>query len=347
MVVPSARFGKLTVIGYGPNRSDVAVTCDCGTEKTVKTSNLMNGSARSCGCVKKLQTKKSRDRFMAMLGERFGRWVVTEVFKDGYNFKCRVTCDCGKQRVRHARSLLNGDSTSCRCARIQKDKEAAIARWSHLIGQRFGRLVVEAIEANGSNSDAVVLCDCGQRKLRQVHAMLHGPASQSCGCWVAELTSAREGTHRLSGTPEFASYIAMKHRCLNESRENYSRYGGAGVTICERLMDPLLFVETLGNRPPGTSIDRIDSTKGYWCGECEECQSKGRVNNVRWATAITQANNNSRNVRIEARGESHTTAEWSRISGVKRETIANRVKRGWPPEEAIFKTPLKPGQYRT
>lgn len=51
---------------------------------------------------------------------------------------------------------------------------------------------------------------------------------------------------------------------------------------------------------------------------------------------------------ITCRGETHTISEWSKIVGLSRQTIADRVRRGWPPEQAVFeplkrivKTPLK------
>lgn len=50
---------------------------------------------------------------------------------------------------------------------------------------------------------------------------------------------------------------------------------------------------------------------------------------------VDESNGNIR-YRIECRGENHTIAEWSRISGIKGATICKRIKHGWSNEDAIF-----------
>ena len=50
------RFGRLTVIEEaGRKRKEVTwkCKCDCGNETLVRSSNLLNGTTTSCGCVRK------------------------------------------------------------------------------------------------------------------------------------------------------------------------------------------------------------------------------------------------------------------------------------------------------
>ena len=71
-------------------------------------------------------------------------------------------------------------------------------------------------------------------------------------------------------------------RCYNPKRENYSIYGGRGITICQEwLDDPNSFIDWALNNgfQRHLSIDRIDSNKKY------------APENCRWATRQQQSRN--------------------------------------------------------
>src|SRR4051812_15275356 len=108
-----------------------------------------------------------------------------------------------------------------------------------LVGRSFERLVAVAFVGNDSNGKARWLCRCacGAEKVVLSNSLLKG-ATRSCGCLRREL-ARRNGcrsrgpvSHGLSGTPEYAVWKTMVQRCTNPKSEDWSLYGGRGVTLC-------------------------------------------------------------------------------------------------------------------
>ena len=160
------------------------------------------------------------------------------------------------------------------------------------------------------------MCSCGKSAfVRGDH--LRSGATTSCGCAASELTAQRNianAKHRLCKTGAYGSWQAMRTRCLNPNSDQYPDYGARGITICERWNSFEAFHEDMGNRPMGTTIDRIDNDKGY------------EKNNCQWSTMRTQENNKRNNVIIAFDGRSMTVAEWSRETGIYYR-LANRRRR--------------------
>jgi hypothetical protein len=126
--------------------------------------------------------------------------------------------------------------------------------------------------------------------------------------------------------PEYSAWMAMVHRCTNPKRSDYQNYGGRGIRIAAEWLGPdgyLRFVEHVGPRPSGTSIDRIDVNGNYESG------------NVRWATRSEQQRNTRRSRWLTLDGETKTLAEWCERTGLGHRTIMLRLKRGWSVEKAL------------
>lgn len=196
----------------------------------------------------------------------------------------------------------------------------------NILGRRFGRLtVIERVEpSDGKKLRWKCVCDCGGGAISYYSDLASGH-SLSCGCVQRERARAAKTTHGQSGSPEHRSWKAMWTRVTNSKVPNYKDYGGRGIAVCDRWLLFENFYADMGDRPAGTSLDRIDNSRGYEPGNC------------RWADRKTQNSNRRSNKIISLNGESRTLSEWSRLSGVDRHTIMKRIMSGARDEEVIAK----------
>src|ERR1700675_3912260 len=65
------------------------------------------------------------------------------------------------------------------------------------------------------------------------------------------------------GTPEYQVWSAMRERCFNPPHPRYHRYGGRGITVCNRWsVSSYNFLSDMGPRPsPNHEIHRVDNDK--------------------------------------------------------------------------------------
>lgn len=133
-------------------------------------------------------------------------------------------------------------------------------------------------------------------------------------------------TRRGAKSPLYGVWSVMRQRCENPRARDFGRYGGRGITVCERWQDFAAFREDMGARPAGATLERIDNDGPY------------SPENCRWATRKEQAQNTSRSLRLTVGGVTRTAAEWGDLSDDPRLTgqrIAVRVGKGWSAERAI------------
>lgn len=209
-----------------------------------------------------------------------------------------------------------------------------IRKQTNLAGQRFGRLLVveKSTEKPRKGQFWKCLCDCGTKCLAVTSHLTTG-FKRSCGCLKRESsrrTALKHGIgdksrkHGMYRTSEYRIWSMMRQRCSNPKTARYARYGGRGISVCDRWMSFENFYADMGPRPsPKHSVERKDNNAGYSPENCV------------WTTHRSQSRNKSTNRLIEYHGETKTLMEWSEVLRIHYYTIHNRIKLGWSIEEAF------------
>lgn len=125
-------------------------------------------------------------------------------------------------------------------------------------------------------------------------------------------------------TPEYGAWQRMWSRVRGSANAKAKKnYQDRGITVDERWRDFRAFLADMGPRPQGTSLDRRDNALGYGPDNC------------RWASFTEQQRNRRGNRLITCAGETLCLAAWAERTGLTRETIQKRLKRGVPVEDAL------------
>jgi hypothetical protein len=95
-------------------------------------------------------------------------------------------------------------------------------------------------------------------------------------------THTENEKHGAISSAEYRIWSHIIGRCCNPNDNNYSRYGGRGISVCREWRESFsAFLRDMGKRPDGMQIDRIDNNGNY----CKE--------NCRWTTPAKNNQNRS------------------------------------------------------
>jgi hypothetical protein len=266
-----------------------------------KTGLCSDRSATECWRVRQRMGRGAADprgyRHLIVIrpGDTFGLWTALEEYSPKRKLVlCR--CECGTERPVRGAHLANGESGSCGADlhRARRRNGPYLAA-----GDTFNRLT--ALEDAAMCDDRIRFsCECGGETAVKAAQVKLG-YTKSCNCLNATLGGfSKHPLHQLRAS--------MIQRCTNPNHRGYGSYGGradAEITVCERWRtDPWAFAEDIyreiGPRPEGKSekgralyeLDRVNNNRGYWCGRCAYCSSRGQFTiNVQWSDKKTQRAN--------------------------------------------------------
>jgi hypothetical protein len=199
------------------------------------------------------------------------------------------------------------------------------------IGHKFERLTIVAflgIKTFAGGGRATMFrfrCDCG--------AEFDGQKSNvvgkriDCGCSKTVTRTAPYGSHR---HPLNKTWHQMIARCENPAGKSFKDYGARGIRVCQRWKLGAggrtgfeCFVSDMGPRPPGFTIERVQSDGNYEPGNCV------------WLSKADQSKNR-RTVRLVRLGDQvKTVPDWCDVYGLSYWTAIRRIQRGWPPDKAV------------
>lgn len=192
-----------------------------------------------------------------------------------------------------------------------------------MVGHTFGRLTITKVYAGAQGTLADANCTCGSTKTTPLYMLVSGN-TKSCGCIHLEGLLERNVKHGMTHTKIYDVWASMLGRCSRPSSPAYKRYGGRGITVCDRWHDFEAFYADMGAAPPGMSLDRINNDGPY------------SPENCRWADDYTQSMNRGDRTAHTIGRFSWSVPGWDRFLGLTKGSVRRVLRKGLTVEDAVI-----------
>lgn len=191
-----------------------------------------------------------------------------------------------------------------------------------LIGLHFGKLSVVSVShvANKNHTYYRCLCSCGGRKTVYRGNLTSGQ-TKSCGC-----LKIKHGQSKIL-SPTYRSWMSMRARCHSKFPEKSYK----GIRVCRRWDNFTNFWDDMGERPPRTTLDRLNSGRGYSKENCRWATQKQQCETRRPRGTLTLNLGKT----ITFRGRTLSVSRWARRLKISPFTLYSRIKVNWPVEKII------------
>lgn len=257
-------FGRLTVISrkgliktLTSHNIIFSCKCECGNIIDAGSNGLRRGK-KSCGCLFNEIRHNAKEKKEKQIQKSNENKIITE------------------QRKINKEIKENDKKERLKLLEMKRPK----------VGDKFNRwTILKNYNEFIKPTDLItVQCECGTIREILCHNLKY---SKSCGCFQIE-QSTKHGLCTES-IKEYDRWKGMVSRCTKEKNHAYMNYGGRGIKVCDRWLEPNGegcrnyindIKEYLGEQPsPLHSIDRINNDGNY------------EITNIRWATPSEQSKN--------------------------------------------------------
>lgn len=244
----------------------------CGAKKTKRLKEWKRGVYKSCGCKK--NKKRTRSNPTDVVGQTFHHLTIEGVYQSEIKKRsmAKVKCQCGTNKEIVLSNILSGNIQSCGCSTNSSD---------YVVGKKIGFLKLLSKRDSKTGKARFLCLKCNNETVEDYTTAVRG-IKNTCGCDVY---------HGLTSHKSYAVYHSMIRRCTNPLHQSYPQYGGRGVKVCDRWMEPngkglKNFMEDIGNARP----DKKHSLHRMWKYEGErlvEMMEYG-PDTCKWATSRQQ-----------------------------------------------------------